>query len=834
MRFIALFIILTVCLQSFFGQNLSGFVQDETNAGIPFVNIYVKNLGTGTTTNGDGKYFLRFNDPGVYDVVFSSIGYETQEIKIIFKGNEDLVKNVWLKTDENELDEIIINSKRRDPAYGIIANAINQKERWNNQFQSSKCQVYIKAKELISEKEKKKREKEAQEEIEAANNSLEEDVFETEDKKKQAEEKVNQPNMNMVEIDLIRYFEQPNKVKEIRNGYKKYGSSYGLYFLNTSEAVFNFYDNLMSLDNLNELPLVSPLHFSSVLTYKFKLEETVFEGERKIYKIKVTPRKAGNASWEGYIWIMDKSFNITRTDLSLSKGGLLIYDDFNIKQDYIFIEDSIQVLKKQEFTYSSKTSKTDFNGNTTVNYSKYELNPEIDKKFFRNEVAVTTQEAYEKDSTYWQKIRPEPLSVDEQNFQRIKDSIYAYQSSDRYLDSIDSVFNKVTLMNVLWDGIEFSNRKKKEYWYFSSIAGLLDPFEIGGLRVGPSINFFKKWKNEKYLSTNASVDMGIRNQDFKYYFNVNGRYDPMHFGYMGATVEKQFNIIVQNDAVSNLLLRSNWIEEERFVFYTSRELWNGFFVNGKFTYTDRFPIDQYKFNAVADDWFDGSNVPLDFTNYQSTNLALSLSYTPFQKYMTEPKRKIILGSKWPTFTFYTERGIPKLLGSDIDYTYISGQVEQSFKIGTLGTSTYKIRAGKFINTNDLRYVDQVIFPRGDQWFFASLMESMQIQDTSLTVRDSYYRAHFVHHFNGAIVNYIPYVKKLGIHAVVGTSTLYIKESKYRYLEGFVGLEKVFKVQRSRIRLGVYFVEAVSNYSSISPRIKFAINRYSLRDKNWGY
>jgi len=78
------------------------------------------------------------------------------------------------------------------------------------------------------------------------------------------------------------------------------------------------------------------------------------------------------------------------------------------------------------------------------------------------------------------------------------------------------------------------------------------------------------------------------------------------------------------------------------------------------------------------------------------------------------------------------------------------------------------------------------------------------------------------------------VKKLGIHAVVGASTLYIKESQYRYGEVYLGLEKTFKMQRSRIRLGVYFVEAKSNYSDIAPRIKFAVKRYSLRDKSWGY
>lgn len=819
---------------AFISQNISGFVLDETNAGVPFVNIYVKNLGNGTTTDADGKYFLRFNDPGVYDIVISSIGYETQEFRVILEGNKEVVRNVWLVTDQNELDEVIVNSKRRDPAYGIIANAIEQKERWNTQFESATCTVYIKAKEIISEKEKKKREKEAEEELKTAENSQNEDIFDNQAKKDEAKNKLNQPNMNMVEINLVRHFERPNKVKEIRNGYKKYGSTYGLYFLNTSEADFNFYDNLMSLPNLNELPVVSPLHFSSVLTYKFKLIETTFENDRKIYKIHVSPRKAGNASWEGDIWIMDKSFNLDSLDLSLSKSGLLIHEAFNVKQSYLFLEDSVQVLKAQEFAYLSKTGKSNFEGSTTVSYSDYLLNPEFDKRYFKNEVAVTTQEAYEQDSSYWQKIRPTPLTLDEQNFQRVKDSIFAYQNSDQYLDSIDSVFNRVTLLDVMWDGIEFSNRKKKRYMYFSSVAGLLDPFEIGGLRVGPSFDLFKKWDNEKYISFGPSVDVGLRNGDIKYDFSLRGRYDPMHQGYGGFYVGRLFNTIVENDALSNLFLRSNWIEEDRFSAYTSRELFNGFYANVNFRFIDRHAIDQYKFNPEIDDWFDGQNVPLTFENYQSSILAIGVNYTPFQKYMTEPKRKVVLGSKWPTFFLYGERGIPNLFGSDIDYSYLSAEIRHNFKLGTLGTSNYKIHVGKFFNTKDLRYVDQVIFPRGDKWFFASLMESMQIQDTTLTVRDQYLRVHYAHHFNGAIVNYIPYVKKLGVHAVVGSSALFIPESNYRYLEGFVGLEKVFKIQRSRMRIGVYFVEAVSNYSSIAPRIKFAVNRYSLRNQNWGY
>ena len=85
-------LIIFACISShvLISQNLSGFIYDETNAGVPFVNVYIKNIGIGTTTDAEGKFFLRFNDPGMYEIVFSSIGFETQEIKIIFDNKKQL------------------------------------------------------------------------------------------------------------------------------------------------------------------------------------------------------------------------------------------------------------------------------------------------------------------------------------------------------------------------------------------------------------------------------------------------------------------------------------------------------------------------------------------------------------------------------------------------------------------------------------------------------------------------------------------------------------------------------------------------------------------------
>ena len=64
--------------------------------------------------------------------------------------------------------------------------------------------------------------------------SLENNINETKIDNSKKENEIPQ-NSNMTEIEMVRYYQYPNKVKEVRNAVKKYGSSYGLFFTNTIE-----------------------------------------------------------------------------------------------------------------------------------------------------------------------------------------------------------------------------------------------------------------------------------------------------------------------------------------------------------------------------------------------------------------------------------------------------------------------------------------------------------------------------------------------------------------------------------------------------------------------
>ncbi|MEL6945611.1 MAG: DUF5686 family protein, partial [Bacteroidota bacterium] len=381
------------------------------------------------------------------------------------------------------------------PAYAIIQKAVENKKKFLKQVESYRTEIYVKATEEV---EKLEREKNKKEEVVSVEFNAEDDPLAKEEEKQEAK----MPNINLLEMQLTLNYQSPNKYKEERNAYKNYGSKAGLFIPEFGRADLNFYRNLLNPQSIVELPLISPISKTAILSYKYKLIESKEENGVLVHKIKVIPRKIGNSTFKGFIYINEGIWNINRVDLELPKGGLKFYDKFNIKQTYEQIEDSLWIPTRQEFHYETKQGKKQrFKGNTLLQYKNYEKDYTFPEKFFSNEIAVTTKEAYERDSTYWQEVRTEPLAEKVQKMVVYRDSIEAVYNSPEYKDSVEQAFNKVTPLEILWDGVSFRNYRKQQQWWFGSLPAFIDFEVVGGFRVNPYTSYFKKWENGQRLWT---------------------------------------------------------------------------------------------------------------------------------------------------------------------------------------------------------------------------------------------------------------------------------------------------------------------------------------------
>ncbi|GAA3642888.1 SusC/RagA family TonB-linked outer membrane protein [Flavivirga jejuensis] len=84
---------------------ISGLVTDKAGVPIAGVTVLVKGTYNGTATDFDGKYAINAHDSGNV-LVFSSLGFETQEVTI---GNQTII-NITLNESIDELEEVTINA----------------------------------------------------------------------------------------------------------------------------------------------------------------------------------------------------------------------------------------------------------------------------------------------------------------------------------------------------------------------------------------------------------------------------------------------------------------------------------------------------------------------------------------------------------------------------------------------------------------------------------------------------------------------------------------------------------------------------------------------------
>lgn len=107
-----LFIVFSHTL-GFFGMaqvTITGTVFDgEFNEPLPFANVLISEKGSGTTTDFDGKFLLEVA-PGNYTLVFSFVGYQTQQITNVDCTTNNMVElEVTLQAAAQGLEEVVVS-----------------------------------------------------------------------------------------------------------------------------------------------------------------------------------------------------------------------------------------------------------------------------------------------------------------------------------------------------------------------------------------------------------------------------------------------------------------------------------------------------------------------------------------------------------------------------------------------------------------------------------------------------------------------------------------------------------------------------------------------------
>lgn len=96
---------------------IKGFIVDDKNQPIPYVNIWVENENIGTTSEKNGSFSIRVEDQNKI-LVLSALGFETKKV------NVSKAEKIVLKRIIFQLDEVVI-SKSRSPVEVEIGSSKN-------------------------------------------------------------------------------------------------------------------------------------------------------------------------------------------------------------------------------------------------------------------------------------------------------------------------------------------------------------------------------------------------------------------------------------------------------------------------------------------------------------------------------------------------------------------------------------------------------------------------------------------------------------------------------------------------------------------------------------
>jgi hypothetical protein len=838
-------------------QGIRGKVSNQEGEPLAFASIYIRNLEDGVPTNENGLYEFKLK-PGFYDVVVQFLGYKSQ-LETVEIRDSWVELNFTLESQIYNLSEVEVRAGAEDPALTIMRKAISKAKYHRLQLQQYSTTVYLKG-----------------------TGQLTDAPFFM--KKTLAEEGLKLNEAYTSESVSRITFTLPNKIEEKVISIRTNGDNQG-----TSPAPYlqtSFYQ-----DQINDI--VSPLSRYAFQYYQFKYEGSFFDQDVMVSKIKVTPRSRGERVFEGYIYIIEGLWAIHSLDLKTSLLGFQI----TAKQQYAPVAENVWMPLTHTYTFGGKIFGFAGEFKYLASTREYEvmLNPDLiavpdiidetvqevpqgspkfdksvsaleqlasedpktrkeyrkllneyEKETLKNErgqekETITSERYYSVDSlakkrglSYWDSIRPVPLTVKEIEGYRRDDSLATVEVAK--MSEVDSVAKKARRgfkpLEVLTGG-SYSLGKGASMGFKTNLTKI--SFNtVEGAKVGVGL-FYRKYSEVK-LADSVNINRKSFNiePELRYGFAGDRFYGKVDFrwshtqptsgqtwGLEGGRFIYQFNtedpIQEQVNAAYSLLFRRNYMKlyEQDFArAYWSHRVNYGLTYRVNFTLAERrqlFNNSNYSFYNKSEREYT-SNRPDNveatqaaFQDHQSAKLHASLEWRPGLTYSIRDGRKSPNYSRSPLITFAYQRAFPELTRKDNSskFDQVELGVKHDVTFAASGKLSFNVNAGTFLNNDQVYFQDYKHFG-GNRTIFSNMgaASNFRFMDYYKYSTSSSYVSGIAHYqFRKFLLTQLPMLRYSGVRENIFVNYLKTENSTH-YTEVGYSLDNLFRI--FRLELGVGF------------------------------
>ena len=817
------------------GQGVRGHVYTDEQEPLAFTTIYIKQLETGTTTNEEGYYEIALS-PGAYELVFQYLGYQTM-VKPITITSDRQTLDVVLPLQTVQLKEVEIRAGREDPAYTIMRKAIAKSKFHRLQVQHYTAQVYTKGAGRVKDVPFLLEKRLQKEGVDSSTVFLSESVSEI-------------------------TFDQPNTVQERVISIRSIGEGN-----NTSPAPFingSFYKPRVAQS-------ISPLSPRAFAYYKFRLEGSFQDRGYEVNKIRVTPRSRGDDVFQGYIYITEDQWSIHSLNLFTYKQGfkISVQQIYSPIEEVVWLPVTHQIEATGkifgfdlEYKYLATVSDYDIVLNPDLPIEFEVIDEKVDQELAealiaeeKNETAAdsTTHQAlqqptftrkqlrkalrkyekeadrqatnepevvsdfsitidslaYQKDSLYWDRVRPVPLNVREQQSYVKLDSLALVDDENENENASDG---EQGVLGSLLLGTTFPLGKGQ--LQYRSPLGQLQFNTVEGVNLTMPLTYrmgadsIRRWEvgvvpryafARKKLTGKAGVSV--------HYADDKGR-----LGIEGGRFVQQFNeeepINLLVNSLSTLLWKRNYLkifEKDYVRLYHTQPLTPGLSLSTTVEWAERrqlFNNTKYALRNPEERVYT-SNAPVNiertdtsFPTHRALWASVRADYTPFLKYYRyNGERRAVRGMPLQLSLTY-RRGFPGWLSSNIDYDLLELGVRQQVKVGVRGRLDYQLYAGSFLNNRSLYFMDfrhflgnQVVVQESDPVGSFRLLEYYRY-----STQQRYAAGHWYYQFRKLLLTRIFEVRLLGLKENVLLNYLKTDTSPH-YLEAGYSLDNIFRFLR---------------------------------------
>ena len=426
----------------------------------------------------------------------------------------------------------------------------------------------------------------------------------------------------------------------------------------------------------------------------------------------------------------------------------------------------------------------------------------------RQDSIVIDSMANKRDTTFWQAMRPIPLTKSEVSSYVLQDSIRVIKDSLRIRSKPDSIYFKPMHLAT---GNTYSLGNRTTF-YFKSPLLSLSYNTVEGNALNILTEFQKRWDKSYYFSVRPLFRYSLGRK--RLYGNLetnigNNKWNLMlSGGEMASQINNNIPIPPLPNSIAARFFDRNLMKvyQKQFgrIEYTLRNIADVVSLNAGLEFEHRkelFNLENAKPILSWDRYGYTPNRPVNneiqntgFPDHNALLLDLTATVRPWRRYLIRNGEKRYLRSRGPNFSINYKEALA--FAGDADYSMLQGTIRQDVNLGPRSSLEYLVNGGGFLSKKQMYFPDYRHF-MGNEFFFQYAYPPDQFRMLpyyTYSTSSWFFQAHATWNLQRFLLTRIQALRITGLSETIQLHYLRVPAIR-NYSEVVYGIDNILRVVR---------------------------------------